>query len=141
VRGKNSKISSDIYIWFKVCNQKYKSMIKDLHFHIWLNLPKDGRHFFYIFYGWSPIQILKKTLYCTKGPFITFLSTLFPILLLVNAFIYSLFSISLSLSLSLINSLILFLKLTKPSSLVLYPQNACVNLDLNCFIYWDAVFF
>jgi hypothetical protein len=68
-------------------------------------------------------MIANSALYCTKGPFITFLSTLFPILLLVNAFIYSLFS----LSLALINSLILFLKLTKPASLVLYPQNACVN--------------
>jgi hypothetical protein len=50
-------------------------------------------------------------------------------------------SLSLSLSLALINSLILFLKLTKPASLVLYPQNAGVNLDLILFYLLGCGFF
>jgi hypothetical protein len=48
----NCKISC---IWFSLCSQKYKRMIKDLYFiflvdsQIWLNLHKDHHHISYIF--------------------------------------------------------------------------------------------
>jgi hypothetical protein len=46
--------SLDLYMWFALCNQIYRKMINDLYFilkkncsHIWLNLPKGGRLFFF----------------------------------------------------------------------------------------------
>ncbi len=44
------------YVFFSpACNQKYRRMIKDLYIisglqaRFWLNLPRDGRHIFYVF--------------------------------------------------------------------------------------------
>ncbi len=134
MRGKNSKKSSDIYIWFKVCNQKYKSMIKDLHFHIWLNLPKWSPLFLHILWMIANSAFKENTV-LHQAPIHHF--SFYALSDSVTSQCLYLLSF---LSLSLINSLILFLKLTKPDSLVLYSQNACVNLDLNCFISWDSVF-
>ncbi len=48
--------SPDFYMWFALCNEIYRKMIKDFVFyffwfcsHIWLNLPKGGRLLFFFF--------------------------------------------------------------------------------------------
>jgi hypothetical protein len=53
-RGKNNKNLSDFNTWFSVCNQNTEERLKTcttylVYGQIWLNLPKDDHHFYYIF--------------------------------------------------------------------------------------------
>jgi hypothetical protein len=54
---KVGNFSRSFIFGFSVCSQKYRRIIRDLYFvsiwfigsQIWLNIPEDGCHFFYIF--------------------------------------------------------------------------------------------
>ncbi len=64
--SKKRKKSLNLYIWFSMSSHKYRRMAKDkcasnlVYSHIWLHVPKDGSHFFYMFLVWSPICLYKK---------------------------------------------------------------------------------